>query len=702
MSIPENSLKRVLYECKASARTGFKIASTQEKHLSRTLATAQEKVQSTIVDFNSSPCYAPEAAESLEGQLVEIRNEFNRLTFAFKEDLQNLRNNLSVFSITLFGRTMAGKSTLMEILTEGDGASIGKGAQRTTRDIRTYTWNGLEITDVPGIGAFEGEDDEQIAFEAAKGADLILFLLTDDAPQAAEAECFSKIVSLGKPILCIMNVKVSIPADLSLKIALREINSKLNVERLNNIRNQFCQFAEQYGQKWTHIPFIYVHLKSAFLSLHTDDEEDSKCLHEVSRIDYLKRRIIEQVSINGKFYRIKTFIDIISNPILESMENLLEQSQLNSVQGRTILSKKRQLEGWKNKFNRDGNAQIQSLIVKIRSELNGEIASFAEDHFDDRNADKAWNKLLKSRKVDVKCQSLLDDLERECNDKLKEVSREITSELSIAASFEGDKSLKMRPIVDGKKLWNWSSIALGGGLSIAAGIAYLVGAAISGPLGWAALAVSAIGAGGSFLFKSRNKKEHEARKRLEKALRGNVSKVCETLEKQMKKNLDLLVSTRIEELMKEMDKINSVIFRLADTQKDLAWELNSHLLELNQQILSEAIHLIDADSSLDYVKSVARVPGNTSMILLYDGTVFPPEQREKLRKLMAERIPFAYDSENKKVLISRILGRSIDRDLIRIESKIGVAHIPVENPTPEIKNRVRLAQQLSRLLIMNR
>ena len=37
----------------------------------------------------------------------------------------------------------------------------------------------MEITDVPGIGAFEGEDDENIAFEAAKTADLILFLISD-------------------------------------------------------------------------------------------------------------------------------------------------------------------------------------------------------------------------------------------------------------------------------------------------------------------------------------------------------------------------------------------------------------------------------------------------------------------------------------------------------------------------------------------
>lgn len=163
-----HDLSTVLDECKKSAKAGYKIASGQEKNLNKVLSVAKEKVRSALYDFSNSPCYSPEATSLLEGQLSDIEQAFLNLSFAFQEDLENLRSNMSKFSITLFGRTMAGKSTLMEILTEGNGETIGKGAQRTTRDIRKYTWNELEITDVPGIGAFEGEDDEQIAFEAAK------------------------------------------------------------------------------------------------------------------------------------------------------------------------------------------------------------------------------------------------------------------------------------------------------------------------------------------------------------------------------------------------------------------------------------------------------------------------------------------------------------------------------------------------------
>ena len=164
----ENNLQNVLEECRKSALTGYQIATAQEKNLGAVLHSAEERIKGALMEFNASPCYSPETARLLESQLTEINTAFDRLAFTFQDDLNALKDNLSKFSITLFGRTMSGKSTLMEILTEGDGASIGKGAQRTTLDVRKYHWNGLEITDVPGIGAFEGEDDEQIAFNAEK------------------------------------------------------------------------------------------------------------------------------------------------------------------------------------------------------------------------------------------------------------------------------------------------------------------------------------------------------------------------------------------------------------------------------------------------------------------------------------------------------------------------------------------------------
>ncbi len=212
----DTDLTKVLTECHEAARRGYELASDEKKVLDGILQSAEDKVRETALEYKISPCEVVGIGETLEGQLAEIQGAVDDLRMSFAEDLEVLERDLDKFSVTLFGRTMAGKSTLMEVLIEGDGSAIGMGAQRTTRDIRRYEWNGLAVTDVPGIGAYEGEEDTRLAFDAAKTADLIVFLLTDDAPQAVDADCFRQVKDLGKPVIVIMNVKVSVDSGKSL------------------------------------------------------------------------------------------------------------------------------------------------------------------------------------------------------------------------------------------------------------------------------------------------------------------------------------------------------------------------------------------------------------------------------------------------------------------------------------------------------
>ena len=331
--------------------------------------------------------------------------------------------------------------------------------------------------------------------------------------------------------------------------------------------------------------------------------------------------------------------------------------------------------------------------------MNAEIAAFAEEHFSDKNADKAWQTLLHERKIQDRCQNVLEMLESQCNDTIAEISREITNELNYTTSSISKKSFRVGHIIDGKRIWNWSTTIIGGGLTIGAMIAGLAGAAIAGPLGWAALGVGIIGTIGSFFFASREKQEHEARVRLEQNLRRMVSYLCDSLEKQMKNNVRLLVQKRINDVLQELTRIDSVLFRLADTQKDLAWYLDNNLLELNQKLVNEEIELVGARGLEYHILSVARIPGAAMTFLLNDGTVFPDEYGKQLSMLTGEYIYYAFDSPYKRVLISRIIGREIDRGKVSIEEKIGVAHILVNDMQPKLMNRVRMAQQLSKIAI---
>ncbi len=221
MAYPKRSespvdLVTALAECKEFANRGHVIATDALALLKRVVGTVSDKVQENITNLKNSNFNDNATSKSLTVQLSSIRSNFEILPQRLNEDIDAISK--TSFSITLFGRTMAGKSTLMEILTLGNGLSIGLGAQRMTRDVRTYIYKDLRITDVPGIAAFEGQEDEDVAFDAAKKCDLILFLITDDAPQACEAECMNRILALGKPVICIINIKANIntPSDMKL------------------------------------------------------------------------------------------------------------------------------------------------------------------------------------------------------------------------------------------------------------------------------------------------------------------------------------------------------------------------------------------------------------------------------------------------------------------------------------------------------
>ena len=695
----EINLTDVLAECQICAKKGYDIARQQLSKTEKILDNAKVEIQNTLDKFNNSPCYFSDSTDDLQKQLVEIQKSFDKFGTEIKNDVKAKKKNLADFSITLFGRTMAGKSTLMEILTHGNGKSIGQGSQRTTKDVRTYEWNNLKITDVPGIGAFEGQQDESIAFESAKSGDLILFLMTDDAPQPKEAECFGRIIALGKPVICIINARAKLDGS-SHKMKIRDIKNALDRERLDLIKKQFLDYSKILGQKWGYVPFVYTHLNAAYESQHIEDEVMSKELYRISQMDYLKKKIVDQICMHGKLYRIKSFVDLISVPLLKSIGALLEQSDSNSIQGRTIKNKKEKLEEWKDKFYPTSIKKIESFTKTIKSDLKSEVATFAEYHFDDENADKAWDKVLKEKRIEDRAKDVLADLDEQCINKIQEISREIKSELKFAFSNTNDSHIKMPKIRDLRKFTEWATTILGGGLGVGSAISLLAGAAtIAGPLGWAALAVTGIGLFLSWLFGSRTSKEMKARRELEEKLSENIDKICENLNKAMTKSLKDLVNKRLISMCHELQKMVTVLFGLSNTQKVLAWQLNKGLLATNKALINESIILIGANGMQYHVDSVARIPGISILICLNPNTRFPDDVTQALTSSIGEKIHFVIYNENKRTLIAKILKDLVPYENISIENKIGVAHISVESITPELTNRVKLAQQLSELLI---
>ena len=702
--MPETDLTKALSECYEAAKSGYELASDEKSALDNILRSAEDTIRETAIEYKASPCEVIGLGETLEGQLSDIQQSVDNLRLSFTEDLEALKGDLEKFSVTLFGRTMAGKSTLMEVLTEGDGSAIGMGAQRTTRDIRRYEWNGLAVTDVPGIGAFEGEEDTRLAFDAAKTADLIVFLLTDDAPQAVEADCFRQVKDLGKPVIIIMNVKVSVDSGKSMKLIERDMNRAFDDERIEEIRKQFCKFAEPFGQDWSNVPFVATHLKAAYEAVRCDKSADAEVRENadfwrrISRIDDLKSLICEEVQVRGKYIRVKTFADIIANPMIEALSELDLQSRINESQGKIVSDKKRALEKRKDVFVKDGKKRIESFMMRLKSELRSDIAVFAEDHYNDKLADIAWGEIIEKKNIEGRCKELLDDMESEVDGIIEETIREMESELKYVSVDAVERTFLTPALIDAKRIVGWTSLLLGGGGTVAAAILTLSGVELAaGPVGWVAAGIGLAGGIGLLFLESRGDKLAKARAKLEKELTESVNATCDSIWTQLEKNLNRLIKCKIDLVLGELTKIENVIGSLAATQNGLADSLREELRSLNMTFTSKIASAVfgdeQADTYISNIDTAARIPGVCILLSEKAENATPEDFRKNLSDLIAEDVAIVTTTEDRSRYVSDILGGIVAQEDIECDNESGTVLIKTDKEDIKLLNRLRLLEQ---------
>jgi hypothetical protein len=271
----------------------------------------------------------------------------------------------------------------------------------------------------------------------------------------------------------------------------------------------------------------------------------------------------------------------------------------------------------------------------------------------------------------------------------------LKSELSLVASLSSDRHIKMDSIFNVKRAWNWGTNILAGGLGIAA---LVLG---SGPLGWAAAAVGAVGWLISLFFDDREEKARRAREKLSRRLVDNINK----MERDLRKNLgdwfhQELLGKQIYVLLDDLGAVTSGLFELADAQRTLAWTLNDRQKDLGRTLAREALSQLGAVGLLDSIMDVARVPGLATMFLIKPNVTFPGQIRSELEKLLGEQIWFVIDTKNTFSILSQAIGRNCEKNKISIEEKIRVAHVPLDDLDAVTKARVRLAQQLTGFHVM--
>lgn len=609
-----NDIEEALHECQAYAQKGYDIASNTWNTIHQALLAEERKVKK--VDKQQGKI-SRLADEELIKKKKQGLASFMEMDKELKQDLSYLQKQQKEFSVLVFGRTMVGKSTLMEIMTHGSGASIGNGSQRTTLDVRDYHWKGMKITDVPGIASFDGREDDRLALEAAKAADLILFLISDDGVQQEEAKNLAELRRLGKPVLGIINVKLGITEQVRSLDMKRLRNKMAERERIETICNQFRQFAGNFQQDWGDLTFVPVHLKAAYLGQDKNPE-----LWEVSNFTEVEAYILSKVQQDGCFLRIKTFLDRVIIPLQGRMEMLYENSGSSLTEAFEYQKKCQELTEWKKIFVEDSQEKFNNLCTRVKNKLARGIREFAEDNYENEDAGEDWKEYLQEElKLEADCMSFLQERANKCSRKRRELMDFLKTELTFAGVNVEFDDISMDSIFDTQF---WGSAA-----AIAAGL-------ISGPIG---IAIGIV----TWLFgSSKEEKIREAKAKLRAALQDAMDECgyVDTLMAGVAKTMnEEIFGKGVEGLYNALAQMDAMLIGLAKEEATGAERLGVLLNQLNCQLLHEAEGYIAAQEGKNLVLSVdriARIPGEVTVV--YDTVNSFDGYEAQMTKLIGEKV----------------------------------------------------------------
>ena len=120
------------------------------------------------------------------------------------------QERLSSFNVVLFGRTGAGKSSVITALVRGDGRGISPGRTDYTDQVLDLRWRDdlLRVKDTPGTQGPRAAELAKVARQEVQLADVVLLAFDDDSQLRGEfREVARHVRDLGKPAIAILNMK---------------------------------------------------------------------------------------------------------------------------------------------------------------------------------------------------------------------------------------------------------------------------------------------------------------------------------------------------------------------------------------------------------------------------------------------------------------------------------------------------------------
>ena len=274
--------------------------------------------------------------QQVRDRLTSYRNLFQKeLTESELANILALEEKLDkgAIAIAVFGMVSKGKTSLLNALL---GQKLGEtGAiHGITRDVAIYEWRNsstataltqgnekqkiqLRLIDTQGIDEVGGEVRGQMALEAAKQAELILFVIAGDMTRL-EQEAIAQLQTFYKPILLVFN-----KIDLYSEGDRFEIHRALQNEELRQLISP------------QEIVLTSAEPKPVKVRLQYSDGRDSQEVWEQPQPDVqaLKKRILDLLNFEGK--------ELLAVNVLRSLleiQNAVTQRYIQKLQASTAIA----------------------------------------------------------------------------------------------------------------------------------------------------------------------------------------------------------------------------------------------------------------------------------------------------------------------------------------------------------------------------
>ena len=619
---------------------------------------------------------AKDAATSLEQLRQRLTQLVDDRVVAATDTLSRKKKRLSKFTVTLFGRTMAGKSTLREALTGGDGSSIGKGGQRTTRDLREYRWQGLHLVDTPGIAAYRGKHDQELAVSVLDETDLVLFLTSSDGIQEDAFKGLAKLREQNKPVIFVLNMKRDLTKPVFMRRFLRDPKTVFGGEYIDGHRRRIAFLAERcLGMPFSQI--VPIHAQAAFLATRPKHEAHAAALRRSSRMEDLLTAILSEIRTRGTVLRIRTIIDgtwHALSPLSALIE--AEEGTLRDASSR-IGQKWNEFDEWLSKLLNGLSQRIEAHVAETVAPLRASISRFVEDNIERSDVRDRWTTHVGAFEIPMKLEDFRKRVLSDIGERLDELGRDYEIDTTILQDFSVPGPDACDP-ADYRKWLRRTSAASAALAGVAAVGAWIGSTNFWNPVGWFAGAVSLVALGLSWFFGKREKQVAEGRR----VATGNLQQQVDELAKRVIADQEKWANDELHQgiLVAARGSTSALVGALSGLANELRQtrhRIDAALDALAVRLVTQCSHSLGSDLHGSDIISVRRAPGLITVVVTQNGRGCDAHGRT-LSDALGEVVAVLHGGPKHEMVACALTAFGVQPDMVRTSP----GGFTVESPRP--------------------